>query len=68
MWKPGQIVTICGKVCRIRKTKPLYDGSIRDCIFCTFTHLDACAHPCLECCFTSFSHKLPQGCHLEAIK
>lgn len=68
MWKPGQLVTIRSKVCRVRKSKPLYNGSLRDCILCTFVFSDINKYPCIACCSKTKICKLPKGCHLEAIK
>lgn len=71
MWKPGQIVTVCGKVCRVKRGKivPFLDVSIMlTCKFCAFRKYYSEQYPCSRCCYAVEICKLPQECYLEEIK
>lgn len=61
MWKPGQIVTICGKRYRIKKV-PYRDLPCRECgSGDTLPEHE----PCLTCCIDS---RMPDYGYLEEIK
>lgn len=62
MWKPGQIVTVKGIVCRVVKDK------FPSCWYCAFFHLcRSYEFPCDECLSVGGNFKLPDDCHLEKI-
>lgn len=63
MWKPGQIVTIRGIVCRV--TKIAETGY--HCCGCEFTKLPCAEYPCFGC-ISSVNKKLPSNCHLKKIR
>lgn len=61
MWKPGQIVTVCGIVCRVVKDE------FPTCHKCTFFYWRCYESPCNECLSVGDKFKLPNDCHLEKI-
>lgn len=63
MWKPGQIVTVKGIICRVVK-----DNKFPSCWNCTFLHLvRSYEFPCSKCLDIHGNFKLPDDCHLEKI-
>lgn len=64
MWKPGQLVTINNKTCRVTKNK----GISMYCVLCEFIHCDPDVYPCSKCGVTSKDAKIPHGCYLKPIK
>lgn len=62
MWKPGQIVTVKGIVCRVVKDK------FPSCWSCIFGCVEQSNFPCNECLLNiPGKFKLPDDCHLEKI-
>lgn len=59
MWKPGQIVTLCGKRYRITKDVDF------DCRGCDNYNIPSRHEPCYTCLW---GEKMPFGCHLKEIK
>jgi len=73
MWKPGQIVTIEGKKCRIKRRLPYYAGGHIGCLCgCAFTKhprwMGVCRHICHERYYDNMSSKLPIRCYFEEIQ
>jgi len=60
MWKPGQIVTIRGIVCRVTKT------ARARCWRCEFAKLSWTEYPCRGC-VSGVNEKLPSNCYLKKI-
>ena len=60
MWKPGQIVTIRGIVCRVTKT------ARARCWRCEFGLLPCSEYPCFDC-VNGIHKKLPSNCYLKKI-
>lgn len=61
MWKPGQIVTVKGIVCRVVKDK------FPSCWNCAFRSCIKDEFPCDECLSVGGNFKLADNCHLEKI-
>lgn len=61
MWKPGQLVTIEGKICRIKK---ITDDDIQ-CHSCEFEHQDWIKYPCSGCISGVL---IPEYCNLKLVK
>lgn len=73
MWKPGQIVTIEGKKCRIKRRLPYCNGGHIGCLCgCAFAKhprwMGACRHICHEHYYDNMSSKLPIHCYFEEIR
>lgn len=60
-WKPGQIVTLGGKIYRIKRT--LYGSDCQKCCGCYKPITSEPCHTCIE----DFS-RMPDDCHFEEIK
>lgn len=65
MWKPGQIVTIRGIVCRVIKAT---ESRFVICeSICEFRQLLCSEYPCSNCCGIDGKKKLPSNCYLKKI-
>ena len=66
MWKPGQLVTIRGRIYRVTKVK----SCLGSCILCEFRRLEEDVYPCSVCFVVNniiASLKIPAGCYLQRI-
>lgn len=70
MWKPGQLVTVCGKVFRVAKAKNVFQA----CEKCVFACNKASIHPCANCRTIWKTPKQPnravklwRGCYLKSL-
>jgi len=61
MWKAGQLVTICGKVFRVKKRK---DGYMCSCAMCDARHMLGTCH---KICSFTLDQKLPAIHYLQQV-
>lgn len=63
-WKPGQLVTVNGIVCRVKKTKNSYDTG---CVHCVgYTNWNVCDNLCKGVPLWKTT-KLPINCYLKKL-
>ena len=73
MWKPGQIVTVAGKICRIKRRLPISKGGHLGCLSgCAFAKhprwTGVCRSICHEQWYDNLHSKLPTNCYFEEIR
>lgn len=66
MWKPGQLVTICGEVYRVKRAKHIDRGSI--CKLCSFDLADECLLRIYEPKYRNCYKLLPIDCYFERLE
>lgn len=66
MWKPGQLVTICGEVYRIKREDLLNHRNI--CKLCSFYTQNECLLRIYEPKYRNCYNLLPIDCNFERLK
>ena len=62
MWRPGQLITICGEVYRVIRCKPDAPSYPDVCDGCTFAAFCGCVFPMLSCMYL-----IPNDCYFVKV-
>jgi hypothetical protein len=66
MWKPGQLVTICGEKYQIKR----YEGDcpqLKSCSMCAFSDMHTCLLSLYEPKYKRCYHLIPIDCYFERL-
>lgn len=67
MWKPGQLITICGEVYRIKRCEHSYDACMNICKNCAFDNSPECELRIYEPKYRNCMKLIPFNCHFERV-
>lgn len=67
MWKPGQLIKICGETYRVKRDCSNDDACIPVCRNCAFDNEQNCDLRIYEPKYRSCTHLIPDDCYFERV-